>query len=628
MKYKRAFILLLFVLLSAPVVPVYSATPEVYPMSITKYGYTLEVSKLAANFFPDINTDIGFTITVTFPSNASGADLFVGLLPDSVSNHLGQCISHDDNGEHANPDLMLRLMNNDGWRRVSGSRTTLVSHLIATGTLPVPSSVNVYCKDSAASGKIVISLDPTGKPAISLTRRIPFDDANENGIADGWAGDAIKNYTGGEDEETGPAGTNFLGYVLDANGNIEYNNVGIPKTKRYNVAANGHVGDGLTAFEEYRGAKLARGLPVKRFDPTVKDIFVTHRYHNNNDLKQKGTGTGADFKLTPYEIITARTDNVVNLYTDGRAASRVFAIKIEENTTQAPANLQVPPLGEATGNANIPKCTDVANGFYEFPPEVTIYTARLTADEMGKVLSHEIGHCVNLEHCDQAEPGCLMFHAEKKLRISFGKYHIPEYDLIEPFAAVPVANPIIGGDNPGDGNGDSGDDSNILSTNTGYSSSHGCDYNSEHDYCSDTGTCGSQTSFDGIGLCGHRWCLCPADDSSSILSTNTGVSDTYGCHYISERDYCSDTGTCGSQTSSDGIGLCGHRYCLCPATDDSSTDDSSSILSTNTGVSDTYGCHYISERDYCSDTGTCGSQTSSDGIGLCGHRYCLCPAAD
>ena len=111
--------------------------------------------------------------------------------------------------------------------------------------------------------------------------------------------------------------------------------------------------------------------------------------------------------------------------------------------------------------------------------------------------------------------------------------------------------------------GDTSEDTSsntIISTNTGLSS-NGCDYNAEHDYCSDTGSCTTTSDPYSNGSCGHRHCLC-ANHNDSIISTNTGPSEN-GCDYNAERDYCTDAGSCATTSDPSSNGPCGHRYCLC-----------------------------------------------------------------
>ena len=118
-------------------------------------------------------------------------------------------------------------------------------------------------------------------------------------------------------------------------------------------------------------------------------------------------------------------------------------------------------------------------------------------------------------------------------------------------------------DDTSNNGGDTSEDTSsntIISTNTGLSS-NGCDYNAEHDYCSDTGSCTTTSDPYSNGSCGHRHCLC-ANHNDSIISTNTGPSEN-GCDYNAERDYCTDAGSCTTTSDPASNGPCGHRYCLC-----------------------------------------------------------------
>ncbi len=158
------------------------------------------------------------------------------------------------------------------------------------------------------------------------------------------------------------------------------------------------------------------------------------------------------------------------------------------------------------------------------PPTVTIYTARIASDNrspgtIARVISHEIGHCVNLGHCGVAIPMdslCIMHPYYDKDRAQFGVHHNPDYDLIHPHNA-----PLIDQDiRPEETS------TTIISTNTG-PSSYGCDHNSQYDYCTDTGNCGQPTDSHTNGLCGHRWCICAAAAPSESTNPTDTTSPTY-----------------------------------------------------------------------------------------------------
>lgn len=175
------------------------------------------------------------------------------------------------------------------------------------------------------------------------------------------------------------------------------------------------------------------------------------------------------------------------------------------------------------------------------------------SDLISITAGHEIAHGVHLHHCPQGQGdhlNCYMWVPPDKLmhlESQFHSHHDEDYDIkqhavrpqapftipaglersynpaqgtwvLSPSTTLPgttVTTPRTGGDSgDGSGGGSGGTNSqnttnseNIISTNTG-SSTYGCDYNAEYDWCSDTGTCTTRTGSDGIGMCGHRWCCC------------------------------------------------------------------------------------------------------------------------
>ena len=577
---------------------------------------TVETSELSRSWKPEASTADNssiawFTVSV---SGITSGDHYkrVEISLKHVSEWMGTCCNSTDTG--TDPDLKFLTEDNPRWEVVN--QHLLRWEIPSNGDLPDPVelSVGVRSFDYAASGELYGAVykekgifRKEWKPDTSAIvspgfRQIPID-KNYNGIADSWSND----WNAATD-----SGNDFRDVDVD------------------NMIGSQHTGDNLRVLEEYRGFMTKQenaGGSVRiehiRTSPFSKDLFVVNEDSRTTSHR---TGNGPPLSLHTVDQFNVDGTGVVDFNNSGDA----YSVRIESNTSYTigdryGAVLLGPPIANHTATIYVNKIR------LDFGSWETI----VIKDTIG----HELGHCVHLRHCPELADHqgnswsnrCLMWEsADVSLsQNQYASHHQADYSLTtaNPVPQQPVVIPR------------STTPANVISTNTG-SSSYGCDHNSEYDYCSDIGTCGSETDSNANGLCGHRWCLCPATDSSiddssgdsSILSTNTGVSDTYGCDYVSEYDYCSDTGNCGSPTESDGIGLCGHRYCLCAAdsTDDSSIDDSSedsSILSTNTGVSDTYGCDYMSEYDYCSDTGNCGSPTGSNDIGLCGHRYCLCAAA-
>jgi hypothetical protein len=518
----------------------------------------LDVPKLDSSILPIPNTEIQLSINYSLSfDDHYGGTLKVELLSSTVTNHRGTCINH---GSETTPDLKLRSTNNLGWNQNTAGAPLTRS---VTSLTVSPISVNIYCNDSAAYGEVRVTLTLDSGSSLVAYQKIPRDD-NGNEIADGWENDATKNYTGNEDAETGPTGTTFIDHLF-----------GITHI----IPENTNDGDGLTVFDEYRGAMLALGLTPTRFSPNSKDVFVKH---TDNILAPFGCGNGGGFPLSCWVIETGR---IVNPNTKSRNLA-VIAIEIFSNPQTHAGNDQgddvlIEAYGDAGGHASVP-------GPSEAWPTINIYTARIAHDiappgTIGRVISHEIGHCVNLGHCGFFRPDdlCIMYPYQDENRNMFGVHHNADYDLIHPFSAPHETEQGEANISPDETSTTVTSSNGIISTNTGLSS-NGCDYNAEYDYCSDTGSCTTTSDPYSNGSCGHRHCLCAnhngsetsedtsnnggdtSEDTSSntIISTNTGLSSN-GCDYNAEHDYCSDTGSCTTTSDPYSNGPCGHRYCLC-----------------------------------------------------------------
>ena len=555
----------------------------------------------------------GKTITftelyVTVPAQHSGGTLSAALDYSKVTKHKGYCINH---GSTTDYDIKLLRSDNDGWSQAApgASLTREIDGFFPdaesteTERKDGPWTIVVRCYDSAAYGELTLSTVAShGRHSVTLT--IPRDD-NGNKIADGWRNDAANNYNGGDDDEVGPGATTFTDHL------------GVV----HNIPENTNNGDGLTVLDEYRGARLASENRTTRFSPRLKEIFIKH--NDNAIAGLGGCGNGVSFPFTCWPIDTPSV--VVNPNTkSGNMA--VIAIEIKTNPQVYEANNQqdlIEWYGHAVGDASVPEPS--LDGIR---PSITIYTSRIARDIMppgtiARVLSHEIGHCVNLDHCDSSpiiDELCLMDPVYDGNRTRFGAHHNTDYDLIFPFDDPQASGDIRLDETP----------ITVISTNTG-SSSYGCSYNSEYDYCTDTGTCGSWTDSSTNGLCGHRWCQCPSSsnsgtsgntNSNTIISTNTGTSSN-GCDYNAEYDYCSDTGSCTTTSDSTSNGVCGHRYCLCANSNGSSTSGDGDDEGT---TANTYGCGQSEYADYCNDQGSC-TIGSSSGVPSeeCGENYCCCP---
>ena len=593
---------------------------------------TITIEPLDINWRPradsDCSTDeekektyANVTITlqnVDFPTDPNSEKLpYVKVFLSEVTEWKGIC-GNDSDSEYStlpshleNDDLVLERTDShnsewyknyriiDGYEQYDGT----LSRTLGRNDSSI--SVKVSCKDYGAFGKITATLYDYGgagdyKSKDSNTVRIPRDD-NKNKIADIWEDKSDVNLTAAEKEdveldvETGPG---------DANTND---------------------GDGLSIFAEYRGFKLYKYSRSRwqYTSPREKDIFVSWA-HNMSDYKAgdasklpsplKVNLVSQSYVNNPNglpDLDTTRWLNFNNERIPGH--KKVYAIDVRQSNT--------PPDSAGNNSNRIVFGRTPHYGPPNYNSVAIIYINNVRAEHpndfataIKNVIAHEIGHNINLDDCPvdpcphAGENGNFCFMDCERDRTSsstiYGVAHNPDYDAHPrppngnrqpkhdtqcPENAVPA----------GDGNSDesssgvtSADD--IISTNTG-PSSYGCDHNAEHDYCTDTGTCGSATDSSTNGLCGHRWCICPAASTSGDAMAACGIhaasasgdhTSTYVCNTppCSNRVVPSCLALC-PETSSHGTTTitraCGHTY--------TSSDSNSHSLQASCSYTDRFG---------------------------------------
>ena len=537
----------------------------------------LEIPYLARNlpidWRPTAGSSLSFTVKVTKPPHYSGGRLIATL--SEVTNYVGEC------GNRLCPynDLELRQIDgfldptNPGWR-VETAKVSL-SHPIGENFTATSATewitLEVSCEDYAAYGKLTFA---TG--GSSVTEAYPEviiipRDINGNKIADGWRDDETtadpnnsnpsKNYAADWDQESGPAA---------------------PNTQR---------GDILGVLDEYRGLYV-NGTWTDT-DPEGWDVFI----RSESGLGYAGSLPGMTPHLMglndvdhnegyvmPYQASSSR------LWASHAGHGNVYAIRLKNNPDaydeQNPDNRRLGYMGIG------PPASGTKGEIFTDRIRGTLNPGQTVSGMIDYVAGHEIAHGVHLKHCpNHTDLDCYMWAYTGDVAhhvTQFHSHHLSDYDLKYPAfpQRVPVTIPagkkrgydqetgtwsLVDNEGvtelepirvtPNDVTPGETNNQNIISTNTG-SSSYGCGYNAKYDYCTDTGTCTTRTDATGIGMCGHRWCCC-APATTSVTSTNTGYSSSYGCDYNAEYDYCTDTGTCTTRSGEFGIGMCGHRWCCC-----------------------------------------------------------------
>ena len=540
------------------------------------------LTDLPIDWRPEDGKSLRFNVKVTKPPHYSGGKLTATLT--DVTTYRGSC----GNRWSVYNDLELRQdsFHNSGWR-VESSLTSL-SHPIAQNVTAHEATewmtLRVDCADYAAYGKLTFATVRSSVPeAYPIVIKIPRD-VNNNKIADNWRNDETtadpnnnnpsKNYVANWDEESGPA------------------------------APNAQRGDTLTVLDEYRGLYI-NGTWTDT-DPEGWNVFI----RSESGLGSAEKLPGMTCHLMGLSDVTHDGGHVMDYQASNDSIlGKVYAIRLKNNS--APYDRQN-PSGTVFGNMGLGPPSSWTRGevFLERirgRMRLNPVAGQTESVMIDYTVGHEIGHGVHLHHCpDHNGLNCYMLIEQTDSRhhvTQFHSHHLVDYDLKFPTFATQVPLPIPrdkmreydpvtgtwslvprpvqlrGVTVTAPSNGTSGGTNNqnttnsgrtIISTNTG-SSSYGCGYNAEYDYCTDTGTCTTRTNATGIGMCGHRWCCCAPETTPTttttttptVVSTNTGYSSTYGCDYNAEYDYCTDTGSCTTRTGSGEVGMCGHRWCCC-----------------------------------------------------------------
>ena len=550
------------------------------------------LTNLPIDWRPLAGKRLSFNVKVTKPAHYSGGRLTATL--SEVTSYPGKC---GNKQARYLSDLLLRQLDpgyNPGWR-VETLYTSLSHPIEANLTAQEKTewiTLEVSCEDYAAYGKLTFAT--TGS---SIAEAAPYvitipRDVNGNKIADGWRNDETtadptnnnpsKNYVASWDEESGPP------------------------------APNAQRGDNLTVLDEYRGLYVNGTWTTT--DPEGWDVFI---------MSESGLGVASSLPgMTPHlmgqhEVTHAGGEVLDYQASNGWDGSNVYAIRLANNSDAFDEQNPEAHFGEMV--LGPPSSSTQGQVFPERIRGWAILKQIVgqTADVLiSQTVGHEIAHGVHLHHCPNGtDLDCYMWEVTDSVsqyESQWHDHHLVDYDLKRPSSAPQTPTSIPAGktrgydpgtgtwslvvvttldpttvtaprDDPSDDPSDDPPDEtpneiqnpNIRSTNTG-SSTYGCDYNAEYDYCTDTGTCTTRTDATGVGMCGHRWCCCaPADTTTQTppstptssttppaTSTNTG-SSSYGCDYNAEYDYCTDTGTCTTRSGEFEIGMCGHRWCCC-----------------------------------------------------------------
>ena len=299
-------------------------------------------------------------------------------------------------GSQSDADKDLKL--NEGAQDDSivswdGGGQTISASWIGDAPRSFPLKVSAY--DYGAYGKVTATLYTHDSEPPSSTVSIPRD-KNNNRIADGWRVEnyndgAVENYDAVVDNETGPGD-------------------------------NPNDSDNFSVFTEYRGFKCVTGYSDsgfttahKRLSPSQKKVLVfvagssivSHRIGYASHLE-----ADTDDKIVAYQV--AKYGDAPHFWVNhkgtdvpGHRSQRVVRV-LENNVDDNIGRLGYTfPYPNVYLPAYYPNRVDY---IYVYTLEIDgSYTSQSDRDQVRKnVMGHEIGHDINLDHCDGVHSPCIM----------------------------------------------------------------------------------------------------------------------------------------------------------------------------------------------------------------------------
>ncbi len=363
----------------------------------------------------------------------------------------------DDSGNKT--DMLLLPSDNSGWTDL-GIGVLKYDWASYTGVTTFEKTVYVRCYDYGAWGTLKATLykktgeDGNGNAVYaqedSDIGTVPRDE-NGNHIADGWNNDFYPyKYSDKDNEQVDASSTKNSG-VNDFHYSVPFlrkrqNTV----DKETDPSGNSENGDGFTVFEEYRGFMVRSGYH-ERFSPFTKDVGIVL----NNNITNYGTGDAS--KLYPSftrflsDFVNKPLEEVANSGLTGPASDvsdeigwintnsdnvpdthKVYAVRIRNRRTH--------PSSDSFGNSPMGKPSQYSY-INIFVDTITLYEPsykQSLRQIVNLVIGHEVGHCVNLNHCPQScfdgETHCMMNPQADDRSIGYGPSndHDIDYDLADP----------------------------------------------------------------------------------------------------------------------------------------------------------------------------------------------------
>ena len=395
---------------------------------------------------------------------------------ETTSNMNGTCTNAPLKSADTSADLELLKSDNSG-NRWSDLGTGVLRYKMPESYTQTTHEFTVYVRayDYGAWGKLKATLykktgtDANGNPVYAKENSdigtVPRDE-NGNHIADGWNNDFYPYKWKTGSSALIPKEVHFNNTKKSGVKNYPYSVPFLGKRqntvdKETGPQDNKENGDGFTVFEEYKGFMTQHragygggAIGYIRTDPETKDVF----YVIDLSISSYGIGDATDHPLgftemhevcvnepftniwnarhTGYENVS---DEVgwINTNSDGIPdTEHVYALRIRNENTHPVHPVDYMGLAAGTHKPyNLSLIYIYVDAIAAEKQRNNVFKNVSVNDLVANVISHEVGHMINLDHCSTVclknhPKGCVMDPYMSKFSLfSPTVDHYPDYDL-------------------------------------------------------------------------------------------------------------------------------------------------------------------------------------------------------
>ncbi|MDR3774516.1 MAG: hypothetical protein P4L26_14275 [Terracidiphilus sp.] len=273
------------------------------------------------------------------------------------------------NPNSATTDFDMKIDPLNGWIKVADEKGQS-AETKQEGLTEFKVSINSYDWGGSTKLKVIAELEG-GQTVVAHVRghtdqdflSIPKDD-NQNHIADYWEDIfGLKNADASADDDQHPLG-------------------------------DGHNGDSIALYDEYRGFHIGGNGKHERTSPETKDLFILDSDGLGAGIYEQATGVSVHLIKSTEWFLKGGANNRVVVTGNGTHGD-VYAIYLVNQT------LDSGDLGDTVGGPGVPRDikivkidrTKILNGY-----------GRVGADGLSAVIAHELGHATNIHHHGEAPP--------------------------------------------------------------------------------------------------------------------------------------------------------------------------------------------------------------------------------